>query len=617
MDQGLAFIDWLIVVGFTAIMLGIGFYFVRRAGKDIQSFFISSRSLPWYISGASMIATNFASDTPLWVSSLVRKYGVYYIWQYWAPLIGYALSVVLFSRLWRRMRVITDVEFLENRYSGNLGRVLRFWSGGTFAFFVCPLMIGWVTKAMEVITREAMGLPAEYRIYTTGAVVFVALIMCTMSGLWGVVYSDFVQLIVATFGTLTLAVMAVHHVGGLDAMLEKLSAMQEWSGRALNIAPDIGTGEMQMSIWNAIGYFGILWYLTAISSGYQAQRVLACKDERHSTYAMLMTTVTYHGILAWPWIIVALCSLILFPTLGEGVSQDCAYPRMIVTILPVGLRGLLVAALFAAFISTISTLFNWGSSYLINDVYKRFVVKNGSDKHYVYAARIATLAIAVAGGIISFYARDIQQLLTIFYVVTAGTSVIAILRWLWWRLNAAGDLAGILTAWIMAVLLLFVKAFDKPAQMIFGLSPETELSTDPNLLGARMLFMVVSVTLVAVIVSYLTRPTDEKHLKEFVLRARPFRALWGPFLRRHGIEYPERESFGRTIVSWLLAIACVVSAIFAIGKLLLGSPIIGAICVVIFAVTLHLTVKRIHEDFASMPDESVEPIQPDSGGSMK
>ncbi len=597
MVESLNLLDWFVIVGFILTMLGVGALFTRKAGGDIESFFVSNRSLPWYIAGGSLIATSFAADTPLWVTSLVRKYGVYYIWQYWSPLIGASLTIVLFARLWRRLGVMTDIEFLEIRYKGAAAKFLRFFSGGMLSLFLCPLIIGWVTKAMETISREAMGIPAEYQLWSTAGVVLVALALCALSGLYGVVYTDFLQFIVATFGTVLLAVVAVNHVGGLGAMADKLSAMGDWNGHNLNIAPEIGPSPTQMSVWNAVGYFGVLWLTVAVSGGYQAQRLLACKDWRHSTLAMFMHTVCYFGLVCWPWIIVALCSVIIFPTLGEGVTDDFAYPRMIVTLLPGGLRGMVIAAMLAAFVSTISTMFNWGSSYLVNDLYKRFVVTEASNKHYVWVARLGTLLMAVAGGTISFLAKDIQQLLAISFVFGSSFAVVALLRWFWWRLNAWGDLAATAAAWIITPLLLFTTVFNGPAAAVLGLEEGVEFNADPDLMGARMTFVILTVSLVAIVVSYLTRPTDMEVLKSFVLKARPFSFFWKPVIKQLDQEYHSQEGFVHTLISWIIAVACVTSLIFGIGKLLLGRPVMGVILLAVFAVTLVITYRRINADF--------------------
>jgi Na+/proline symporter len=615
MTESLHWIDWLIVIGFTLLTMVVGFYFTRRASKNIQSFFVSARSLPWHLVGISMIASAFASDTPLWVTSLIRRYGIYYIWQYWAPMIGASLAVVLFARLWRRMAVMTDIEFLECRYSGKTAGTLRFLQGTLRALLICPLVISWVTRAMEVITREAMALPDQYRVLTTFSIVAFALVMCVFSGLWGVVYTAFLQFIVATAGTIVLAWFAVARVGGLTAMVDKLSSMQDWPGHTLNILPSVGPGPMQMSIWNAVGYFGFFWMMVAVSGGYMAQRMLACKDSRHATLAMLLNSVLYYGVICWPWIIVGACSLIIFPNLGEGVSHDNAYPRMIVYLLPIGLRGMLVAAMLAAFVSTISTLFNWSSSYLINDVYKRFIYRDGSTKHYVLAARVGTILIGVLGGTISLFAANIQQLLMINYVVNMGLMTCDLLRWFWWRLNAKGNLAAVIVAYLLAPTIIFAKVFDAPARVLLNLPPEANFSSDLNLLGARMIFTIIIVTSTAVIVSLLTRPTADERLRDFIMRAKPFRFFWKSVIKRLNIEYQEHESFTRTIVSWILAVASVGSVIFGIGKLLLGQPKMGLFWIGLFCLCLWLTVRRINEDFAD--DLSAPPAQQPVGDSAE
>jgi solute:Na+ symporter, SSS family len=599
-DQtSLHLVDWILIATFFLVVVGIGLYFSKRAGKNIDSFFLSSRTLPWYLAGFSMIATTFAADAPLLITSLVRQYGVHYIWQYWAPAIGASLAVVLFARLWRRMRVLTDIELIEFRYTGRAAAVLRFWLGfSTVLLF--PLVLGWVTKAMEVITREAMGIPPEYQFWTTIGVVLIGLISCAFSGLWGVVWTDFFLFILGTTGTIILAIFSVNKVGGMDVMIEKLSTMQEWSGHNLNIAPIIGSGPTKMSLWNAIGYFGILWVGTAVAGSFMAQRLMACKNVVHSTYAMLTFTIVYYGLICWPWIIVALCSIILLPTLG-GVTNDCAYPRMIVAILPIGLRGLLIAALMGAFISTISTFFNLGSSYLVNDVYKRFIVRKASNRHYVNIGRLTTVYLALAGGVVAFMAVDIQQILSIMFVTWAGTMFIVVFRWFWWRLNAMGELVATIVSWIIAPLLLFGHVFDGLMYQIFGME---NFSTDPNYLGARMLFMVMVITPIAIVVSLLTKPTDIKHLEYFINRARPFHFFWKPVIKHMDGHYQEAENLGRTLVSWIILAVSIFSLIFGVGKLLFGHHLNGIICILIFIVTLWLTIRRCKEDFANTVEDS-------------
>jgi solute:Na+ symporter, SSS family len=587
--------DWCVIGFYLALTLALGLYFTRRAGKDLDSFFASNHSLPWYLSGVSLIATSFASDTPLWITSLVRQHGVHYIWQFWAPAIGGTLAVVLFARLWRRVGVLTDIEFVEFRYSGKGAAVLRFWTAITTALLLCPLIIGWVTMAMEIITREAMGLPPEFRVWTTALVVVVALLSCALSGLWGVVYTDFLQFILAVIGTTALAYFSIQEVGGIAAMVEKLGSLDSWPGNRLQISPEVGPAPGQMSIWNFIGYFGFLWVSVAQSGGFQAQRLLACKNERHASFAMLTLSTLYYGVICWPWIIVALCSLLLFPDLGAGTTHDLAYPRMIVTLMPVGLKGLLLVAMLSAFMSTISTLFNWGASYLVNDVYKRFLVKEAVPHHYVNVGRVTTVIMAVLGGIISMMGSSIQELLTIAFVFWSGAAMVQVIRWFWWRMNAWGELAGTVTCYGMTGMVIFWGLLDHPFQSVFGITPN--FSDDPNLLGARMALVVGTVTLVSILVSFLTPPTDKEHLKAFVLKVRPIGLFWKPVIASLGGDYTSLDHVGRTLCGWALSLTCVVSLIYAVGKLFLGSSWLGAGLLVLSGTTLWLTVRHLDKDF--------------------
>ncbi len=619
-EAALSPIDWLIVVVLIVGTMGVGVVFTKRASKNISSFFVSGRVLPWYICGMAWVASGFASDTPLWVSALVRSQGLHYAWKYWGPLIGWTLAAVLFARLWRRLGVVTDVELLENRYSSRLARFLRLWEGGFKALVYCPLVIAWVVKSMEVISREAMGLPEEYQMWTTLIVVGMGLVMCTMSGLMGVVATGTLQFALATGGTILLAYMSVRHVGGLDALVAHLRGLKGWPGHNLNFFPRPGDSSVvgQMPIWNMIGIFGVFCWSSAYCGDYAAQRVLACKDSRHASLGVWFFALLYFPIIAWPWLIVGLCSLVTFPLeMGaDGVlidtMGDSAYPKMMVEVLPVGLKGVLVAALIAAFISSITTLFNWGSSYTVNDIYRRFFVKKASDKHYVFVSRIATVLMAVLGGYLSYKAGSIEQLLRISWVILPASTAVGLLRWLWWRQNCAGDLAGTVTAWSLGTGLAILSfedvawtaapraAVDVVAGHVLGfvgLSSEASFIASDELLGARILFLTFMVASVAILVSLLGKPTDMQHLKKFVLRAKPPKFLWRRVIEAADCDYESTETLGRILVSWLLACTSVMSLVFAIGKLLLGDPVLGWINGGIFVISTFWIIRRLNEDF--------------------
>ncbi|CAA6679911.1 MULTISPECIES: sodium:solute symporter family transporter [unclassified Lentimonas] len=601
--HSLEFIDYLVIVAILLSLIGVGLFFTKKGGEDMDSFFVSGRSLPWYIGGTSMIATSFAADTPLWVSALVRSHGVHYIWQFWAPVIGSTLALVYFGRKWRRMAFVTDVEFMEARYGGTPAKALRGWSGAWGAIIICPLISAWVIKAMETIGREAVGLPPEYQVPVTIAVVAVAILMCGLSGLFGVVYTDFIQFILATLGTIILAVLAVREVGGLDALVEQLRAMKDWGGNELSISPRIGSGEGEMSTWNAIGFFGFLWIGVGLSGAYQAQRLLASKDAKNAAFAQLLHTVVYYSLMAWPWILVGLCSMVLIPELNVA-DQSAAYPRMIVMVMPVGLKGLLVAALLAAFISTISTLFNWGSSYLVNDVYRRFMNTNATEKNYVSIARVATVLMAIAGAFISIKADNMQQLLTLAFVLGSAGVVPGVLRWLWWRTTGKGELIALVVGWIMAILLLFVNVFDNAfTDQLFGAGEGFHLSNDPDLVGARMLLMVLVVGFAVIVGSLCTKAEDMDRLKAFAARARPFAFGWRPVIKEMTVVYIEEEPIGRTLWSWVISLVSMLCILYGVGKLLLGPREIGLGLIVVGVVCLVWSIRRIQKDCANDVDE--------------
>lgn len=612
-------IDWIIIGVFLASMIGLGSLFSKKAGKNIDEFFVSGRSLKWWVAGSSLIATSFAADTPLWVSALIRQYGIHAAWQYWAPLIGSALGVVLFAKMWRRSGVVTDNEILELRYSGKSAMTLRGIASGMGAIVICPLIIGWVVKAMVTISQETLGLTEDIMILgltlspdlvVTFIVMGCALGLCALSGLYGVVYTDLAQFAIATIGAFLLAWLSIKEVGGLQVMYDTLSNDPDWKGRNMKLYPEVTT-EMNnetgaMSVWNVIGYFGILWWGVALSGGYNAQRILASKDASHASRALLLHTIVYYAVVSLPWVIVGLASLIIFPDLGEGVTDDAAYPKMILHVLPAGLRGLMIAAMIAAFISTMSTLFNWGSSYMVNDLYRRFMVRDASDGHYVNMSRVLTVFIAIFGGIISFFADTIQQLLGIFFVVGGGAAMVGVVRWIWWRVTAVGELVAFVGNWVISLLLLFghqlpwmgpdaKPLFDSFMNPLLGVPEGMSFTSDHDFLGARMLFMSIWGLLAVVVGSLLSKPTDIERLKEFCIRTKIFLPGW-----RHVTSqipgYKTAHPTGALFLDWFLVMATVVCLLFGLNSIVQVNPMKTGGLLVAFVVLLVITLKRISKE---------------------
>ncbi|MBN1294289.1 MAG: Na+:solute symporter [Candidatus Latescibacteria bacterium] len=602
-NSRLSALDWSVVIIYLILMLIIGLSVSKRAGKSLSDFFVSGRRLTWYLAGASLVATSFASDTPLWVSGLVRRFGVYAAWQYWCPAVGAGLAVFLFAGLWRRLGIITDLEFIEIRYSGKTAAFLR----GAYAFWTSLIMnaliMGWVTKAMENILSESLGISSTDKAVAVGIAITIALIYCALAGLWGVVLTDFFQLILATGGTIALAWYSVKAVGGLDVMVEKLQTLPEWPGTELTIGPKIGAGPGFLSIWNAVGFFGLLWWQLAVTNGYNAQRLLATRDERHASFASLFYTMVYWSVNAWPWIIVALCSLILLPGFDGGPAEETAYPHMMMNYLPPGLRGMLFVAMLAAFMSTISTMINWGSSYFVNDFYKRFIERNKSERYYVTVGRLVSVLMAILGGTVAYFADSVLVLIQIGGMLLTTVSFLVVMRWFWWRMNALSELAGFLTSVVITLMILVFKVFDAPLQLLFGqtYANGTPLlfHSDYDFFGLRVILVFIASTAVTVVVAYTTKPTHDSVLADFLRRAHPFKFLWKPVITQLGIDYPERERIREVLFDWLMVTISIYSLLLSIGKFLLGGAGMGFLYGFIFLVTLMWTIRRINTQFGN------------------
>ena len=603
-NSRMTLLDWSIVLLYFVFMLTLGISVRKRAGKSLSDFFVSGRKLTWYLAGFSLIATSFASDTPLWVSGLVRRFGIYAVWQYWSPAIGAGVAVFLFSRLWRRLGILTDLELIEIRYGGKGAAILRGTNALWSSLIMNSLIMGWVTKAMENILSETLGLSATHKGVAVGIAIGIALVYCVLAGLWGVVVTDFFQLILATFGTIALAYFSVKAVGSLDILVEKLHALPDWPGIDLTISPRVGSGQGFLSIWNAVAFFGFMWWGLALSGSYNAQRLLATKDEKHSSYASLLYTIIYWGVNAWPWIIVALCSLVLLPGFDGGPAEEKAYPYMMMAYLPQGLRGMLFVAMLAAFMSTISTMINWGSSYFVNDFYRRFINRDRKESSYVMIARLVSILMAVLGGTVAYFADSIQVLIQIGLILMTVSSFLVIIRWFWWRMNAWSEIAGLLTTIVLTLLMLVFKVFNGPARFLFGnYNPDGSLlmfNSDYDYFGLRIFIVLLLTSFVTVITALMTKHTSTGILKEFVTRVRPFKLLWKPFIERYNIKYNDRERIGEVLLGMVMVALCIYSLLFSIGKFLFGSPLSGTLFFLVFIITLFWTLKKIQKQSVVM-----------------
>ncbi|HXM38712.1 MAG TPA: sodium:solute symporter family protein [Gemmatimonadales bacterium] len=548
----LTFADWLIVGLYFAFNVAIGLYYKRRASRSTSEFFLSGRNVPWWLAGTSMVATTFAADTPLAVTGMVARNGIAGNWLWWCFVASGMLTVFFYARLWRRSGVMTDVEFAEIRYAGRPAAFLRGFRALYLAIPINCIILGWVNLAMVKILQLLFGIgKLEALGIVLGLIVLTSLIS-TLSGLWGVLVTDLFQFVIKMGMVIILAVFAVRAVGGIDAMKTKL--VESGRGEVLSLVPDVGSAWMPMLTFFV--YISLNWWATWYpgaepgGGGYVAQRMFSAKDERHSLLATLWFNIAHYAVRPWPWILVALASLILYPGLAD---PETGYIRVMIDHLPSSLRGLMVAAFAAAYMSTIATQLNWGASYLVNDFYRRFIKRDGDEPHYVRASQLATLLLTVISAVVTFYMGSIGGAWKLLIVTGAGTGAVLLLRWYWWRINAWSEVAAMVCAFVASVLL----------QTIAGLD-----SDKPRDFAWIMIITVSITTVVWLAVTFLTAPESRETLVAFYRRTRPSRAGWAPIAALA----PDVQVAGdglSNLLDWIAGCMLIYGVLFGVGKLLL------------------------------------------------
>lgn len=560
-------IDWMIIVLYFVFSAGIGVYYTKRAGSSISEFFLSGRNLPWWLAGTSMVATTFAADTPLAVTELVAKNGIAGNWLWWNFVFGGMLTVFFFARLWRRAGILTDVEFVELRYSGKPAAFLRGFRAIYLGIFINCVIMGWVNLAMGSILEGMFGIPRSEVMWYVGISLAITAIYSAMSGMWGVAVTDAFQFVLAMVGTIVLAfaVLSLPEVGGISGLTAKLP---EWT---IQFTPTVGVetvegvgGALALSAAAFLAYVGVQWWASWYpgaepgGGGYIAQRMMSAKDEKHSLFATLWFTIAHYCIRPWPWIIVGLATLVLYPDLAPE-NKRLGYVYAMRDYLPSGLKGLLVASFFAAYMSTISTQLNWGTSYVINDFYKRFWSPDADQKHLVVVSRMATILIMFVSLVITGMLDTISGAWTFIIEAGAGLGLVLILRWFWWRINAWSEIAA----------------------MVTPLATFAALTTLTTVRFPETLFFIVGITTVVwLAVTFLTKPTDGEKLKSFYRRVHPGGMGW----KRVAAMLPEvrgDKNYGGLFLDWIAGIVLVYSILFGVGKLILGQFLPGAFFVLV------------------------------------
>ncbi|MGA1794943.1 MAG: sodium:solute symporter family protein [bacterium] len=551
-------IDWVIVALYFAFALGIGVYFSKRAGRDVDEYLVAGRKLPWWLAGTSMVATTFAADTPLAVTELVYKYGVAGNWLWWNFVLSGMLTVFFFARLWRRVGVLTDVEFAELRYGGRPAAFLRGFRALYLGIIVNAVIMGWVISAMGTIVEVALGIDRWIAITVC---LVITVVYSSLSGLWGVVITDFFQFGLAMTGSILLAVFAVRGIGGMGALKVRLLAQagsQKAADSFVSFAPQVGSAWMPVILFFA--YIGVQWWASWYpgaepgGGGYIAQRMFSARDEKHSLLATLWFNIAHYGLRPWPWILTAIVAWVVFPGLknpGEG------YVLMMTHYLPPGILGLMFAAMAAAFMSTISTQLNWGCSYVVNDFYRRFLVKDAPAGHYVTVSRIVTVLLMVVGGIIGLIMQRITGGWELLLSIGAGTGLVLILRWFWWRINAWSEISSMIVALVVS---LGIKLLQTRGIIVF---PEH------TAFAYTLIITVVLTTVAWVIVTFLTAPEDQRVLEGFYRRARPAGPGWWPIRKRLGDSVPVTDDLCFSFLDWIAGCILIYAVLFGIGKVLL------------------------------------------------
>ncbi len=552
-------LDWLIVVLSIVVSFVPAILLMRRAGSSTAEFFTSGRAAPWWLIGVSMVATTFSTDTPNLVTNLVREHGVANNWAWWSFLLTGMLTVFFYARLWRRSGVLTDLEFYELRYAGRPARVVRgFRAAYLGLFFNCVIMAS-VNLAAAKIANVMLGWPMGKTLLIC-ALLNVA--FAATSGLWGVLVTDFIQFGVAMTGSFAAAWFALKQpeVGGLSGLLSRLDPA------TLNLLPDFSDWGLTLSVLIiplTVQWWSV-WYPGAEPGGgsYIAQRMLAAKSERDAMAGTLLFNVAHYALRSWPWIIVALASLLVYPDLADIattfphvdrtlIGHDMAYPAML-KFLPVGWLGLMVAGLLAAYVSTISTHLNWGTSYLVHDLYRRFIREGASEAHYVLVGRLVTALLMAAAAAITYVLDSARESFQLLLSIGAGTGLLYLLRWFWWRVNAWSEISAMLSSFLLAVGFLILQ---KSGTSIPG--------------HVQLLVSVGITTVVWVAVTLATPPIDQPTLVRFYRLVRPAGPGWAPVQRDAGGE-GSPDSLPMALLGWVLGCAFVYSALFGAGSFLYG-----------------------------------------------
>lgn len=561
----LSTLDWVIIAFFLILFAGIGIFVSKQAGKDTKSFFLSSRNMPWWLLGVSMVATTFAADTPGLVTELVRTNGVSGNWVWWAMLLTGMLTVFFYARLWRKSGITTDLEFYELRYSGKTASFLRGFRAIYLGVIFNIITMAGVCLAGAKIANILLGISQEEMLLYASIIVVV---YSTLGGLKGVLITDFIQFIIAMVGSIwaTIYIINIPEIGGIDNLLINENVVDK-----LAFFPDFSNTEALITL--LIIPLAVQWWSTWYpgaepgGGGYIAQRMLAAKNEKHATWATLFFNVAHYAIRPWPWVVVGLASIVVFPNLNaisetfpnltkQMQGHDVAYAAMM-TYLPAGLIGIVLTSLIAAFMSTISTQLNWGSSYIVNDFYKRFLKPDATEKQQVLVGRISTVLLMLCAALFSFYLQSAADVFNLLLQIGAGTGLLFILRWFWSRINPYSEIAAMIISFLIAVFFFINGKLDTTLVAIAG--------------HWQLVLGVVITTIGWIIVTLLTQPTDAKTLITFNA------LIFG--------DESKFKGFGNKTISFFCGVFGVYALLFSIGSFIYSDTLKGLVLLIVTTIS--------------------------------
>jgi solute:Na+ symporter, SSS family len=556
-------IDWSIVALYIAAAIGIGAYFTKRAAASTTDFFVAGRSLPWIIAGTSIVATTYSSDTPLFVAGMSRNEGIYANWFWWSAAIGNMAAVFFFSRLWRRTEAVTDVEFVALRYNScHAASGLRGFKALFDGIILNCVVMASVTKAMTTVITVLVGLSDTEVLFTIplfGAVTqsvgllillgSMAVIYTALSGLYGVVYTDLIQFALAMIGSVALA--GIVYVKASDGgLMENLAAAPDFGPMTLRFFPSLRP--FDMAAFTFVVYISVAWWGGAPGSGYLVQRLLATRSEKDALLANLWFALCHYVLRPWPWILVGLLSMIYFPGIADA---EKAYPEMIGKFMPIGLKGVMVASLLAAFMSTLDTHLNWGASYLINDFYRPFVVRGKGAKHYVRASRICMVILAIVAIIVGTKLTSILEAYKYLGVIYGGVALVMIARWYWWRVNAWSEISALLGSLVIGNMVMFM------------LQDYEAGGEEVSLYAVRLIVTLASVTIIWLLVTFVTSKKPSQQAMAFYRKMRIRGPGWRRVARETGVE-PLGDGLMASVTGWISGSIFLYSALLGIGKTL-------------------------------------------------